>query len=468
VRSRVLIPLMVCAVLAVTAILIPSLLAISGERTRELVLSRSAAIDRFAILARSAIEDPDSAVLSGHLDRFHDLYGEAVLIVDATAELLATTGGLDPGSPDVAALITASGRNLPLEDVPTILPWSERHHLIASPIQGDGELSRGTVVLRVDAALARSDITTRWAFVLLGALALLVTLAVLALSWTRWVLRPIRVLDEAATTVAEGHQPQALARTGPPELRRLTSSFDSMVQTVTATLNQQRALVADTSHQLRNPLAAMRLRIDTLLHRTSGDVPEIRMVGEDLDRIETTVDRLLTLADAEHRASTATAGDAIGSVRIERRLTDLHGDEIVRRWRAPAEQAGVRLCIAWTNAVRLACNPADLDDMLDALIENALKYAGAGATVTIDATCLPRARVVVSVSDDGPGLDESELVVADRRFWRSPRHRDVRGTGLGIPIVSQLARANGGSILLARAEQGGLRVELHLEGTCDE
>jgi signal transduction histidine kinase len=91
--------------------------------------------------------------------------------------------------------------------------------------------------------------------------------------------------------------------------------------------------------------------------------------------------------------------------------------------------------------------------MVGELITNAIKYAP-GATITVDTRRLGGS-AVVEVFDDGPGLPPEELTAAATRFWRSPRHGDIRGTGLGMTIVDRLAAANGGRLTLrARAPHG--------------
>ncbi|MGO1975285.1 MAG: sensor histidine kinase [Propionibacteriaceae bacterium] len=467
-RSRVLVPLMICLFLAVVALAVPALTVIASDRTQRLILERSASIDRFTILARSALDNPDAKGLERHLNRYHALYSEAVLVVDSTGTVVASTGELDPASDEVQAHIAVAGRNLAVLDIPPLRPWGPDHSLISAPILADGDLSRGTVVMRVDTVEAKADLSRRWALLLFGAVALMAVLAGLALWWTRWVLRPVRQLDEAAMALAEGKQPEGLEHTGPPELRRLAGSFDTMARTVSSTLQQQRDLVADASHQLRNPLAAVRLRVDSIMDNVDAGVEQqtLAAVTDDLDRLEHTLDRLLVLAEAEHRASATTAGTAVAAVRPpERRSIMLSLSEVKRRWQDHAAHAGAELHVTGIDQVRLDCRRSDLDDMLGAVIENALKYAGAGATVTVAVrNVVGRERIRISVSDDGPGLDDEEISQVTKRFWRSSRHRGEQGTGLGLAIVDQLARGNAGTAVVDRAPEGGLRVSLEFGG----
>lgn len=96
--------------------------------------------------------------------------------------------------------------------------------------------------------------------------------------------------------------------------------------------------------------------------------------------------------------------------------------------------------------------------MVGELLNNAIKYAPS-ATITTSVTSSQDTAVVV-ISDDGPGLSDAELDLAATRFWRSPGHSSVSGTGLGMTIVSELAAANGGSLVLATAVPQGLSARL--------
>jgi signal transduction histidine kinase len=103
----------------------------------------------------------------------------------------------------------------------------------------------------------------------------------------------------------------------------------------------------------------------------------------------------------------------------------------------------------------------DAHDLVDELVENALRYAGRDAAVVLHLRA-EDGTAVVEVSDTGPGLPDDELARALDRFWRSPTHHGTDGTGLGLAIVAQLARANGGALELAANEPTGLRVRLSL------
>jgi signal transduction histidine kinase len=480
VRTRVLAPILACVLLVVVAIAVPALQAISRERTQELVLQRSTSLMRFASLARSSIDSGDRTALVQHGQTYVRLYGEPVLVIDPSGRAVFETESLSLDEPAVAAAATAARRNQPIDTLPVVFPWSGSHHLMAQPVVGTGDLTGGAVITRVDAGRAVADVRERWALALAAAAAGLLVLTALGLLLGRWVVRPVRELDLASRALASGRLPDRLRRTGPPELRRLAQSFDEMAASVTGTIRERGRLVEDFSHRLRNPLAALRLRIDALAHDESDAKrgAALAQVDRDLDRLERMVDTLLDLAEAEHRTG---AGSVSGLLEPDERpleLTcDLFADEVLARWATQSAQRGVRLVREGLDHVGLRCSAMDAHDMVDELVENALRYAGHGADVVLrialraasgHTAAGPAQRVaLIEVADTGPGLGQDELDHALERFWRSPEQRDTDGTGLGLAIVSQLARANRGHVDLHPNDPHGLRVRLTLPAVGD-
>ena len=141
------------------------------------------------------------------------------------------------------------------------------------------------------------------------ALGVLVSLPVV-----RWILHPVRRLDEgtgrvASAVLAGGEAEPVADDSGPPELRRLSVSFDRMAETVTGALAAQRAFVADASHQLRNPLTALRLRLSNLQGHVDGAaVDDHGAALEEAERLSTLLDGLLALARTERDRAAGRGG----------------------------------------------------------------------------------------------------------------------------------------------------------------
>ncbi|GHE82756.1 two-component sensor histidine kinase [Amycolatopsis deserti] len=456
-RTRVLAVLLAFVVLATAGFALPLLTVTATERTQQLLLARTADLDRFAALADQAVAAGDSSALLAEVTRYTELYGEGIVVVTARRAPVAETGGLTAADPAVAELIDAALRNQPSQPAATVRPWSHAPVLLARPA-GTGTKVSGAVVLRASVTTAADDVRRSWFAVLAGAALVTLAGAGLALGATRWVLGPMRRLDRAVGDLTAGLRPVHADLAGPPELRQLTAGFNRMSDAVTAALDQQRRLVADTSHQMRNPMTALRLRVDAL----GPSLPALASrtyegaVGE-LDRLEALLDDLLTLAAAEHRAGElAVSGDSASCDAAAVAEAQVH------LWQPAAERAGVTLRFAG-EAARAAATEAELAQVLDVLLDNALKYAP-GAEVVVSCG-VEGAWVVASVADAGPGLSAEELAQAQARFWRAERHRGLPGTGLGLAIAERLAAGRGGRIELRAAEPHGLVVRVLLPRT---
>ncbi|MFG3004069.1 sensor histidine kinase [Streptomyces calvus] len=450
-RTRVQAVLLVFGILTVAAFAVPLLLFTASDRTQQLVLARSSSLDRFASLMDQAAATGDTSAVAAEARRYTELYGEPLVVTDLRRVPVVQTGGMRASDPAVARLVDAALRNQTAHPKGPLRPWSRGYRTFAEPA-GTGTRVTGAVVLRASVENAARDITRRWAAVLAGTALVALACTALARAATRWVVSPLRRLDRAVGQLAAGLPPEQTGPGGPPELRQLATGFNRMASTVTAALEQQRRLVADTSHQMRNPMAALRLRVDALRTQlpASADRTYNGVTGE-LDRLETLLDDMLALAAAEHRAGelTVTGGadarcDAAEVVRAQH-----------RRWQPVADRAGARLTTGTPGPVPAACTERELTQITDILLDNAIKYAGPGATITLDCAT-EGTRAVLTVTDDGPGLGTDELARATTRFWRSSRQTGTPGTGLGLAIAEQLLAGRGGHLELRPAHPHGL------------
>ncbi|GAA3295097.1 HAMP domain-containing sensor histidine kinase [Streptomyces cinereospinus] len=335
------------------------------------------------------------------------------------------------------------------DDPEQVWPWQVARLVVASPVIRDGDVV-AVVVTDSPTGQMRARTLYGWLVIAAGETAAMLLAVGAALRLTGWVLRPVRVLDATAHEIATGRLKSRVAvASGPPELRRLARSFNEMVDNVEVVLEQQRAFVADASHQLRNPLAALLLRIELLALELPEGNEEIASVQAEGKRLARVLDDLLDLALAEHAEA-------------DLRLTDIGalGAERVAAWAPTAGAKGVRLVgdcpptTAWAD-------PVTLSSALDAVIDNAVKFTPEGEEVRVTVAANGALATVV-VADRGPGLTDEELTRVGDRFWRSGRHQNVRGSGLGLSITRALLTAAGGSIAYERHAPHGLKVTLRV------
>ncbi|MGO3151411.1 MAG: sensor histidine kinase [Galactobacter sp.] len=465
-RRRVLLPLALLGLLTVIAILFPVSQAISHERTDQLRLQRTATIDRILQRAAGPVAGSDASSLQSYLDRLERVYGERAVVVDDADRVVASSGGMRAEG-KVEPALDAALRGVDHADSDAILPWSADTAVFASPVLSQGTSPIGAVALEANLTRAKGDVTRQLAMAGTAGLGVLAAVLLASVWWTHWVLRPVRALDLAANALAEQEDYRPAAVTGPPELRRLSRSFQRMAQHVEDTLEQQRGLVAATSHQLRNPLAAVRMRLDAMTFSGADaldaavDRNEIAAIDRDLDRLERTIDRILELARAEHRANQATSPNAADSPTDEYPI--ITAEELADAHRAAALGCGLTLK-AVPSAARPRFSRQDLDEILAILVDNAGKYAGPEATMTL-AWEQSASTATLTISDDGPGLTDHELEHLGTRFWRARNHSSLPGSGLGHAIVLQLARANRATVATDRGTDGGLRIRIRTEQT---
>src|SRR5262249_25042654 len=134
-------------------------------------------------------------------------------------------------------------------------------------------------------------------------------------------------------------------------------------------------------------------------------------------------------------------------------------DERVSGWQPLARQHEITLRRTGCASVLVRAVPTAVGQALDALIDNALKFAGPGAGVTVD-VAPGKENVELHVVDDGPGLDGTDRIRATERFWAAPHTQNIDGSGLGLPIATVLVRASGGQLDLLAAQPKGLDVRL--------
>ncbi|GAA0642536.1 HAMP domain-containing sensor histidine kinase [Kutzneria viridogrisea] len=457
-RTRLLVVLLAFSATAVAAFAWPLLMVTASERTQQLLISRNADLDRFAVLAQQAETTGDSGQLVAEVLRYSSLYGEPVVVANAARKAVVESGGMHLDDPAVTNLIDGALRNEPAPPVPTVQPWSTEDVLLARPV-GTGTRVAGAVVLRASVRAAAEDVAKGWSTIVAGALTAAAGCVLLVLALSRWVLRPMAELARGMRAMTEGERwAHVTGKAGPREMRSLAEQFNRMSDAVSEAAEQQRRLISDASHQLRNPMAALRLRVDSLAPRVDEQGQRsYRSAVAEVERLESLLDGLLAMASAE---STATRLAADGD--SESCLADEVVEAGVYAWTPAAEQAGVELVTAEITAdLAVQCSESDLGQVLDVAVDNAIKYSGRGARIEVSCVDIDGS-VRITVSDNGPGLPAEELAMATERFWRSTSTAGARGTGLGLPIAQALVTARGGTLRLENRQPQGFAVVVEL------
>jgi two-component system sensor histidine kinase MprB len=275
----------------------------------------------------------------------------------------------------------------------------------------------------------------------------------LALGW--WIaetaLAPVRKLTSAAERIAETRDLAVrLDEHGADEVGRLSSSFNAMLRALERSVDAQRRLVADASHEFRTPLTSVRTNVELLDRGPALPDAErtaiVRDIVQQLDELAALVADVIELArDGEAPAR-----------REDVRLDELVASAIDRaRLHAPSVEFRAEL-----EPTVVLGDPQRLSRAIANLLDNASQWSPPEGTVEVEV-----AGGRVRVRDHGPGIREDDLPLVFERFYRSSAARGKPGAGLGLAIVRQVAEAHGGAAAAANAEGGGAEFTLTLPVT---
>ncbi len=270
-----------------------------------------------------------------------------------------------------------------------------------------------------------------------GLLALLLSLAG-AYSIVSRVTRPLRDLSAAARQIGLGKRPEPVAEAGPDELRSVARTFNEMNRDL-ARLDEDRALIlAGVSHDLRTPLARMRLAVEML-----GSDEDLKSgMSLDIDDMDRIIGQFLDFARTES-----------GEIPVPAELAGLAG-EIVADYR----ERGRTIELDAGQTAKIPIRPLAFRRMVTNLLDNAFRYAEAGVAIR---THMMGDTVAIDVLDRGPGIPETEMERVKQPFQRLESARSGKGgSGLGLAIVERIARMHHGRFDLLQREGGGLIARL--------
>jgi two-component system, OmpR family, sensor histidine kinase MprB len=373
-------------------------------------------------------------------------FGEAggyVQVVSADGTVRRPPGAETPIPVTSRVLDVAAGEADPFFADATIADTHVR--VLAFPIAPGFALQILRSLEEVDHTLERLR-----AFLILISLAGIGLAVALGLIVSRAAVAPVARLTRATERVTEtGDLSERIDARGQDELSRLAGSFNAMLGALEESTKAQRQLVADASHELRTPLTSLRTNFEVLMSDRELAPEERRRllddVVEQIGEMTTLIAELIELA----------RGDQLPSDPEDVRL-DLVAQDAVERVRR--DRPGVTFKTDLRESVVRGV-PSSLERAIGNVLDNAAKWSPPGGDVDVsvdDGT--------VTVRDRGPGIDDADMPYVFDRFYRSASARTMPGSGLGLAIVRQVAEAHGGDVVAERAEGGGTRVTLRLNG----
>jgi two-component system, OmpR family, sensor histidine kinase PhoQ len=255
-----------------------------------------------------------------------------------------------------------------------------------------------------------------------------------------WGLRPVAQMAARVEAIEAGRR-ERMEEDYPPELLGLARNIDRFIDHEINSRDRYRKAMDDLAHSLKTPLAVLRNAL------SSGRVDDLKLLGEQLDRMETTVSHQLSRAMAARPVVLAgrTAPGPIADRLIKALQTAYRGKGVVVEQRVKPD-------------VFVRCDERDLMEMLGNLIENAFKYCK--SKITVDA--VPGAMVRFVIDDDGPGVPPEQRIEVLARGARGDTAQ--AGHGIGLAVVVELASSYRGGLAIEESPLGGARIVLDLPG----
>ncbi len=269
----------------------------------------------------------------------------------------------------------------------------------------------------------------------------------------RWSLRPLkglrRRLSERSDALDPDFTPVAVDDV-PRELQSVVVAFNTLLGQLERSVDGVRRFTADASHQIRTPLAILKTHLTLLTRakRSASDQASLRDALEAVDRLQRLIEQLLAMARAE-------AAEADGPQEADLAAC---ARNLVERWSRRADAPGARLLLEPASPTWVPLASALAEQILENLIDNAVRYGGGAIKLTIR---FEPGFAILVIKDDGPGLPDGLIRRPFERFARGP-HSEGLGSGLGLSIVKALATRAGGDAFLANVPGGGLQVSVRL------
>lgn len=355
--------------------------------------------------------------------------------------------------------------------------WSREERLfVAAPVVEEDQKTIGFVQLSMPMASIYDEIHQTWLSLLAtGGIALIAT-ALVSLILARQIARPIQMLTAVTEEIAAGSLEQRVTPAGPDEIQRLGRAFNRMAERVSDMLARQQAFVANAAHELRSPLASLRLRLEMLQTRACDNR---ELAQRYLSQMEQEVDRLRQLVDYLLALSALDEGKLPARLPLD--LAPLLY-ELADEMSSLAWQAGLKLCVdVPPHLPPIVANAEQMRIAVRNLLDNAIKYTPAGGQITLrvmvanleegdrrpgeqkrspfairylSALARPAvvgdqpSAVVIEVADTGIGIPTEALPYIFERFYRVEKAQSRRqgGAGLGLALVRSIIEAHGGRI----------------------
>lgn len=438
---RITLTVIALVVVLLGIVAVPLGMHVANEDRYDFTKQTAAEATTVASVAEERLDDQAAGAPLAQIIAAIRRHGDQVAVYQKSGQLLAVASPVAGVSSGMVSSALTGGT------VSYSSPSPDRLLVVTPVLADESRNAVGAVALSRSTEPLDHRIRALWTWLALASAVGLLAAALTATALARWVSNPLSVLESAARRLGAGELAARSPAEGPREVRRLAGTFNMMAGRLDALVTGHRAMMADVSHQLRTPLAALRLRLDVLaLAAPPPLADELAGAQGEVARLSRMVDGLLAVARAENVTS-APAPVAADEVIKDR----------VAAWLPAAEEKPATLEARADDPLTARLSEGHLEQILDNLLANALEAVPAGGHVMVSGR-QAGSMVRVTVVDNGPGMRLAERRAALRRYVTAT----PGGTGLGLAIVHRLVTSGGGTIALSDTPGGGLTVALEL------
>ena len=385
------------------------------------------------------LEDPGNETLTGELTQLATLYDGRILIIDQSFHIMVDTYALE------------QGRTMLAEEVIKCFKGESTNHYVSGrfiemtvPIMSSGE--EKTVIGVILASASTDSMNARLedlqSFAEIWMTAGGICVLALAVFLSNWLVKPLRHMNKFIGDLVEGTLDGDLDIHDCTETENISNTFNSLLAKLRLMEESRQEFVSNVSHELKTPLASMKVLADSLLVQEGAPVELyqefMQDIAEEIDRENTIISDLLTLVKTDRKVT---------KLNVEPTNVNEFLEQILKRLRPIAEQGNIEMVFESNRKVSAEIDVTRLSLAFSNLVENAIKYnhENGWVRVSLDAD---HKFFYVKVSDSGMGIPQESLDYIFERFYRVDKShsQEIGGTGLGLAITRSAVVAHRGAI----------------------
>ena len=440
--KRLVIAMTALVALVAIALAVPLAIIVANDQ-RDQFISR---LEVATLSAASVLSSQPRELWANETQDIHDATGARVVVVDTAAKLIADSSDSALDRAFDRPEITKALEGYLTTDVRASSTLGTDLRYVAAPVVQNQQVS-GAVRLSIPEDEVTNVVRSTQKWLLLFVISVMAVAAVGAWRLARSIASPLRRLADVAHALPEDLALRASETDGPAEVRSVASALNTTANKLDGILARTERVAADASHHLRTPLFGVRLRLEAIEDITSEEAVRAEAVAAtaEVDRLTHRIDQVLSLARTDSGSTAVRRMNA--STKVAGRIAEA---ELI------ANENEIVLTGEIDPDLWIMSSEGTVAKITDELLSNAMSYARSRIHVTL---LREGSNVVLAVGDDGPGLAVEEREAVFQRFARGSK-AVPGGSGLGLALVQESARAAGGDATAGQSTLGGLEIRV--------